>query len=297
MNGYGHPKYAESLAEFGEPRRLTGAGGSVLLRSIPGTPWRDAMGTYPLFCCSRWESLADDLHAMSSDAISASLVADPFGGHDDTLLAATFHVVLEYKPHYVIDFSKPYRPRPRHRDYARQALRRVQVDLVSPGGSFREDWRALYHHLTGRHRIGGIRAFSNKAFDLQLATPGVVAFRASLHGRTIAGHLWYVSGDVAYSHLLASSEAGYDLRAAYALHDAAIEHFRASMRWVTLGGGTGLKPSSDGLVRFKSGWANATRTVKFCGRILDAGRYRAAVEQHGLSPRGYFPAYRSREFA
>jgi hypothetical protein len=60
-SGYMHPNYAHSLREFGEPRELPGSGGWILERIIPGTPYRDAMGCYPLFACNDWSKLANDL--------------------------------------------------------------------------------------------------------------------------------------------------------------------------------------------------------------------------------------------
>ena len=61
MTGYLHPLYAESLAEFGAPRRLARCGGHLLARKIPGGDGHDAMGCYPLFCCPDWSGLRDDL--------------------------------------------------------------------------------------------------------------------------------------------------------------------------------------------------------------------------------------------
>ena len=66
----------------------------------------------------------------------------------------------------------------------------------------------LYAHLTERHGITGIRAFSRAAFARQLAVPGLVMFRAAAAGETVGLHLWYVQDDVAYGHLGATSPRG-----------------------------------------------------------------------------------------
>ncbi len=77
--GYRHPLYAASLAEHGTPRRLPASDGWILERDIPGFTGRDAMGCYPLFCCGRWDRLADDLRELGDGLVSLTLVTDPFG--------------------------------------------------------------------------------------------------------------------------------------------------------------------------------------------------------------------------
>ena len=80
--GYAHPFYAASLAEFGAPLRLPRCGGWVLERSVPGGHARDAMGCYPLFVCQDWRALAADLDDLDGP-VSLSLVSDPFGDYDE----------------------------------------------------------------------------------------------------------------------------------------------------------------------------------------------------------------------
>jgi hypothetical protein len=152
--------------------------------------------------------------------------------------------------------------------------------------------------LTERHGIDGIKAFSAVAFREQLAVPGIVALRAVADGEVVGGHLWYVQGDVAYSHLAASSPRGYDLDASYALYWYALHHFRGIVRWLNLGAGAGLDPQGDdGLTRFKRGWSSDTRLAFFCGRIFDRSRYQEVVRMRGGPATSYFPAYRWGEFA
>ena len=63
--GYAHPRYAESLAEFGAVRALPGSGGWLLERSIPESAARDGMGPYPLLAVPRWPALRDDLASIT----------------------------------------------------------------------------------------------------------------------------------------------------------------------------------------------------------------------------------------
>jgi hypothetical protein len=92
---------------------------------------------------------------------------------------------------------------------------------------------------------------------------------------------------------------GYDLRASFALFWSAIAHFASTdVRWLDLGAGAGLNGAGDdGLNRFKRGWASATRTAYFCGRIFDRDLYSALSKASGTRPTDFFPAYRHAEFA
>jgi hypothetical protein len=76
--GYTDPRYALSLQEFGEPLELPRCGGWILVRSIPGTPYKDAMSCYPLFACRDWTKLHEDLEQVGEDLVSLTLVNDPF---------------------------------------------------------------------------------------------------------------------------------------------------------------------------------------------------------------------------
>jgi hypothetical protein len=66
------------------------------------------------------------------------------------------------------------------------------------------------------------------------------------------------------------------------------------VREVGLGAGAGAQASSEGLERFKRGWATGTKQVYLCGRILDQDAYQAVCQSRGrLVTQGYFPAYRA----
>ncbi len=121
----------------------------------------------------------------------------------------------------------------------------------------------------------------------------------AMHGGNIVGaHLWYMQGDVAHSHLAAFSPQGYDLMAAYALYWFALETFAGKARWLNFGSGAGIgAQGSDGLTKFKKGWASETRMNYFYGRILDQDKYAGLVAARGQPGEGYFPAYRTGEFA
>ncbi|HEY0014582.1 MAG TPA: GNAT family N-acetyltransferase [Allosphingosinicella sp.] len=300
-NGYLHPDYTASLAGFGRPRHLPLSDGWILEREA-GEGAADAMGPYPIFACRDWSALHRDLDALAETGlVSLGLVADPFGDWSEDDLQRCFpDRLIRFKDHFVADLGevRPETLSKHHRYYARKAMRDVEVD-VFPGdpADFLDDWAALYGTLTERHGLTGIKAFSRDAFAAQLRIPGMVVLRAR-EGETVVGaHLWYVQGDVAYSHLAALSDRGYALNGSYALYWFAIEHFRERVRWLEIGAGAGTSTDADdGLTRFKRGWASGTRPVWFCGRIFDAERYAALTAARGLADAAYFPAYRAGEF-
>ena len=301
MSGYLHELYADALAEFGSPIRLSGCGGWLLKRPIPGVSEFDAMGCYPLFTCANWESLHDDLEKLPENILSVALVVDPLGNYSESYLRQCFRdVVIPFKEHFIVDLSSAPDTfiSKHHRYYAQRALRDVRVERCEQPMQFVDDWTRLYAELIERHRISGMSAFSNASFAKQLTVPGIVMLRAIHDEATVAMNLWYVQGNIAYYHLAVSDQKGYQLNASYALMSFALDHFAESrIRWLDLGAGAGLSNNgSDGLNRFKRGWSNATRPTFFCGRIFDRQKYAEIVKSFAIPETSYFPAYRAGEF-
>src|SRR4051794_20788903 len=294
ITGYAHAAYADALAEFGTPILLPRSGGSLLKRPIVHTGSYDAMGPYPLFSCADSNGLADDLEGMCGDLVTVALAPDPFGDYSVDLLHKCFDRVVEFKAHFIVDRDRPYGVR-HHRYYERKALRNLTVDVCSPE-ELLPDWIRLYAHLIERHQLKGVKAFSPESFRRQFSVPGLVCVRARTpDGTCVGAHLWYVRGEVAYSHLAASSEVGYRLSASYATYAAALEYLLERVRWVDLGAGAGIGASDSGLTRFKQGWSNDTRIAYFCGRVLHEHRYIELVKAAGVEGVAYFPAYRNGE--
>jgi hypothetical protein len=303
VQGYGHPSYAASLAQFGTPRRLPQSGGWVLERRIPESQARDAMGCYPLFICQQWRALETDLDPSAGDVgglVTLSVVTDPFGDYDEELLRRCFRdVVIPFKDHFVVDLSRPLDEivSRHHRYYARKALERVTVEHCDTPPRHLDDWVALYDHLIAHHHLTGIKAFSRDAFATQLRIPGLVMFRAMCDDAVVGAHLWYRQGDGAHSHLAAVSERGYEVMASYALHWVALQTFAENSAWLNLGAGSGLAADgAAGLSAFKRGWATSTRRAYFCGRIFDRAAYDALTAARQAQAMTYFPAYRAGEF-
>jgi len=296
--GYANSAYARSLAEFGTPRELPRSGGWILERDIPGTPLRDAMGCYPLLVCRDWTGLRADLEELAArgSLVSLGVVPDLFGAHDPRLLEECFgDVVIPFKEHFVTDMQRPLAESVsrHHRKYARKALQEIECDVVADAPGFLDEWVELHRNLVARHDAKGIRAYSPRAFSVQLAIPGMVVVRARHRGVTVGAQLWFQHQDIAYGHVLAFNQAGYDEGAPYALYWFALEHFMGKVRWCTMGGVSGTDVAlSGGLSQFKRGWATTTRTAYFCGRVFDRAKYDELVLAKGRAPDGFFPAYR-----
>lgn len=301
MTGYADRLYVQSLAEFGQPLHLSGCRGWALRRSIADSDWQDAMGVYPVFACSDWQSLAADLENHQDNLVSVVLVTDPFGTYDEPLLRRCFpDRCFPFKNHYIVDLSTPLEAHvsDHHHRNAQRALKAVSVARIPEPAAALADWIRLYDTLIARHRIRGIAAFSRPSFERQLAVPGMVAYRAAVGPETVGMVLWLLCGDRGYYHLGAYSAKGYELRASFAIFWQAMRTFaQEGVRWLTLGAGAGTtERPEDGLARFKHGWATDTRPTYLCGRIFNRERYRELTEARNLQQTNYFPAYRAGEF-
>jgi hypothetical protein len=300
MTGYLHSSYAASLGGYGLPIELCEAGGWLLSRQIPGVLDHDAMGSYPLFCCANWKCLGADLHSLSDSLVSVAVVADPFGSYTYADLCAAFDVVMPFKDHYVVQLpvDSASAGNRHHRYYTKRALRRVEVLVTDNPSIFLADWIRLYECLIMRHRMAGIRRLSPEALAIQFSVPGAVFIAARVEGKIVAGHVWYVQNNVAYSHLAASDGIGYQVGASYALYYSAIQFFAEHVQWLDLGAGAGLGiERMNGLAQFKAGWSTGTRRVYFCGKILQPERYRELARNCQNAKASYFPIYRAGEFA
>ena len=294
--GYAHPRYASSFAEIGEPVRLPASGGWIIRRPVPNTPHHDGMGVYPLFVCQDWSALGRDLDELGSDTVSVCVVTDPFGSYDEATLHAAFpDLCTSYKEHFVCTLRgrAAVEPASQHRRLIRKSEKRVDVVECTDPSQYLDEWISYYETLSMRHGITGIAAFSREAFRWQLSTPGIVAVRAMCGAEGVGMVLWYAQGSVAYYHLAAYSERGYEASASYAAFAYSFDLLRGrGVELVGLGAGSGVRSdTSDGLTRFKRGWADSTRSAFLCGRILNRQVYgRLSGATHVES--GYFPAYR-----
>lgn len=299
--GYLHPLYSQSLSEHGKPVELLASRGWILKRPIFDTSEFDGMGCYPIFACQDWSSLREDLDRLADQLICVSLVTDPFGKYNQKGLLKTFiDIARPYKQHFIVDLHQ--RPESfvnvHHQRNVRKALKKVNVEVCIDPTKYLDDWVSLYDNLVSRHNITGMARFSKDSFAKQLRVPGLVAFRAHSYEKTVGMLLWYIQGNVGYYHLGAYTQDGYKFHASFALFWTLLGHFAdIGLQWLSLGAGAGTTGNeNDGLSRFKRGWSTGTRTVYFCGRILNHEKYQKFVQARRAPPTEYFPAYRLGEF-
>ena len=303
ITGYEHPGYAASLFEFGDVLRLPRSEGWALRRPIAGSLQNDLIGPYPLFFCKDWSRLPEDLTDLAGKAVSFSMVTDPFAKLDFEFLKSYFDVVLPFKKHFITELSRPIKTivSKSHQETVRRALKKVEVSLCPDPRAVLNEWVRLFCNLVRRHRIRGIRAFSEQAFSQQFAIPGLVAFEAReiATGEIVGLDLWYLQRDIAYGHLAAFSERGYELRASYATKWFVLSYFSDKVCYLNLtaAAGASAEVSDDnGLAKFKRGWSTDTRTNYFCGKILDPAAYAKLVRDKNAEAVSFFPAYRKGEF-
>ena len=293
--GYTGSAYAESLSEFGTPRVLPRSAGWILERSIPDSPFRDSMGCYPIFSCADWSKIHLDFEDIGDELISLSMVPDPFGNYDLAYLWESFRdIVIPFKQHYVIDMERPIADivSRHHRIAVRKANEKIQTEVCLEPLSFLDEWVVLHQNLVAKHGITGVRAFSKRAFEKQLSTPGLVALLAKHHDEIVGAQLWFQHTNVAYGHVLAFSDLGYKLGASYAVYWFALNYFSGKVKWCDIGGVAGNKDSAaSGLHKFKEGWSTDRQTAYFCGRILNSSRYKELVANSPPTT-NFFPAYR-----
>jgi hypothetical protein len=260
------------------------------------TPW----GVIRFFHAD-WSRLPLDVEALGEEVVSLAIVTDPFGEYDEKLLRGCFKDVTQvFKKHFIVELGSPLAKfvSSHNRRYAHKALETIDVEKCEDPFEFANDWVRLYENLVARYEIKGIPAFSSTSLTRQLHVPGIVAFRAIHEDETVGMLLWYKQNEVGYYHLGAYSDRGYSLRASFALFWSAIDYFSSTdLKWLSLGGGVGVRSDgTDGLSRFKRGWATGSRPVYFCGRIFDNDAYSKIVKARGCAKTDYFPAYRAGEY-
>lgn len=301
--GYFDYKYSSSLSHIGKPLFLPQAGGYLLERAIPeARGFIDLKGPYPLMCLMDWSKLSADIEALerNDSFVTISLVTDPFGNIDVSDLKLCFpDICFPYKNHYFIDLDMDlFSNLPvAHKRNIKYAAKRIVVSRVN---AFEKKnalikWVKLYEYLKKRHNIHGPADFSERSFKTQFEVPGLIIYQARISGDTVGMLLWYVQNKIAYYHLAAYSRDGYESKASFALFEYSVKEMKEvfGLRWCSLGAGSGVVAleNEDGLTRFKKGWATGTKTVYFCGRILNLNEYKKLVCKSKCQDSDLFPAY------
>ncbi|MEH6549058.1 MAG: hypothetical protein V7744_03640 [Pseudomonadales bacterium] len=298
--GYCHPDYAASLSEYGSPRYLEHSKGWILQRPIPGyNDFSDAMGLYPLFSCQQWSLIPRDIDQLEdSGLVSLVVVTDPLLVECDRGVFSRFDFSRIFKTHYLADTRQAPEQiiSKHHAYYARKAAREITVEVSEFSAQFLEDWLDLYSQLIVRYEITDLRAFSRESFLKLLNMPGVYLFRALRKGRLVGAQIMVVQKNVAFAHLAAFTDEGYEYGASYILDRSALEYFRCKANYINWGGGSTNDPN-DGLSKYKSGWSTVQKDAYLLGITFNFARYeQLSGEMKEQGATDYFPAYRNREF-
>jgi hypothetical protein len=303
--GYLSQAYASSFGDLGKLTRLSRSGAWLVIRQFEANV-ADAASLYPLFCSGDAGAVVADLEdlAHSQELVSITLVTDPTVDMSlqlNLVQSGYFDIVRPYKTHFIADlnaYSEAALPAThrRHLRACRQKPISVKVCTEALSEELKTAWcEKLYPNLIARHAITGMAAFSASALLTQLSVPGLVtAYACSTDNDTdvLGMCVFYVCGDTAYYHLGAYSDTGYQTSCSYAIFDAAFTYLRnTGVSQVFLGSGAGIDTASDGLLRFKSGWATRSAENWILGKICSRQDYeRLSV---GKTATTYFPSYRN----
>lgn len=289
---YATQAYAQSLTHMGTAIAVPAWDSWAISRPLEDG-LSDICGPYPLAVIASDADLSGGLETLQrSGAVSVTLALDDFHRPSLEQLHSHFDLVRPFKTHYLVDrVTADVRPSSHHRYEISRALKEVAVREIELA-EYLQQWEEIYRNLVARHGLGrGVHDFPPAHFETLAAMAGVKCVGAFHDGSLVAAHLWVVQGDCVHSHLAASSEQGYALRAAYAVNDYSIQLFSGA-RVINLGGGAGAADdSADGLARFKRGFANATAHGYICGKILDPEAYVRLAKD--VQDGAYFPIYRS----
>jgi hypothetical protein len=276
VHPYATIEFGDSLRHIGEPIYIPEWGTTVLRRDC-GMEHHDVIGTYPI-------TVFKPVVLVIENVLRPEL-AD---------LQRTFDFARPFKLHYLHDRTvSPIRYSKHHRYEVRRAARALRVERLDLTARL-DEWTSLYQGLVTRLGLANsLHAFPRSHHEALASLPGTAAIGAFANGRLVSCHVWVCHGGHAMSHLAASSEGGYSLRAAYAVNAASIE-LLTECRTLNFGGGAGGSDEvATGLTRFKQGFANITAPAYLCGKVLDAGVYAGLSRQAGVpADATFFPAYR-----
>lgn len=293
MHVYSTREYATSLAFLGSPFMIRSLACWGLRRPIDGSDHCDASGVYPFSPLTQQA----DIGALRSELaehglVSFVLVTDALASGTDWIHEA-FDVVRPYKTHHVIDFSAGTPRFSKQRRWnIRRAHEKCETRLINLADHM-DAWCGLYRNLVERHGMRPEQVFQRSSFEAVAGMDDVIAIGAFANGRLASAHIWIRCQDNIYSHLGASSDEGYRIGASYAVYDHSIAHF-ADCSLMDLGGVADTGEASQGLDRFKRGFANGTRQKYLCGIVAKEDIYRQLSKGAVPSKAGeaYFPLYR-----
>ncbi|WP_419897871.1 hypothetical protein [Roseomonas sp. USHLN139] len=281
--------YCRSLPHLGEARDPGASGMPLMIREIPGTGLRDAVGPWPYGGAPTAQAFAGLLARLREEGlVSLTLFIRP--DEDEAALAALrrWAEVRPLKEHFVLDPLLPRpAPGPRTRRNLARAGRCCRIEAL-PAHRLAALGPVFQAALRARRVLSGYADVPPEHFAALAGMEGVAVMAAvDAEGPAALLVALRAAGETHLLHLLSLPRAVPSC-ATYLLVETALRDWSRDGR-VYLGGA----PSSadgPGIARFKSRWSNRTAPVHLLGAILDPAAYASLAR--GRSPGSFFPAYR-----
>ena len=193
---------------------------------------------------------------------SVSLITDPMWSPGQNLLEAAFGSCRPFNENYLIDRGLGrIRVQKRHRNMINNAKKLCDVDQVKLAPLL-ERWWNLYQ--SNRQMRVGAHSTPPKYFEMLAGLEEVDVIAAHHENEIVTMSIWLRFNDVLYYIDGASNQRGLAISAPYATVAYVIEHY-VNCRYIFLGGSADFRgPRSDGLARFKRGFANTSLRDYLC---------------------------------
>lgn len=193
---------------------------------------------------------------------SVSLVTDPMCSPSQSLMEAAFGSCRPFNENYLIDRELGrMRLHKRHRKMIGGAKKLCSVDRGALRPLLERWWTLQQSSREIRTPVDSIPA---KYFQMLAGLEGVEVIAAHYENEIVTMTIWLRFKDVLYYIDGASNQTGLAISAPYANFAYVIDQY-VDCRYVFLGGAADFRgPRSDGLARFKRGFANASVRDYLC---------------------------------
>jgi len=264
-----HPKCSEQYAKafeasgieiFHVPEWRT----HVLLKTAPGLQLvRHATGVSGHSSLDPDCDLRGGLERLRQAGVgSVSLITDPMWSPSQNILEAAFGSCRTFQENYLLDRELGRtRPRKRHRNMIHSARKLCAIDRVQllP---WLDHWWTLYHDNCQQR--AHVYSTPPKYFEMLADLEGVDVLAAHHENEIVTMTIWLRFNDILYYIDGASNQRGLAISAPYATFAYVIDQY-VNCRYIFFGGSADFRgPRSDGLARFKRGFANVAVQDYLC---------------------------------
>jgi hypothetical protein len=193
---------------------------------------------------------------------SVSLITDPMWSPSQNLLEAAFGSCRPFNENYLIDRALGgIRVQKRHRNMINSSKKLCDIERL-PLTPLIERWRILYQ--SNRQMRAEVHSTPPNYFEMLAGLEGVDVIAAHYKNEIVTMNIWLRFNDILYYIDGASNQQGLSISAPYMTFAYAIEHY-VNCRYIFLGGSADFRgPRSDGLARFKRGFANVALRDYLC---------------------------------